>query len=93
MPSRVLERPTIRVRELARILRASQKALVSLAASHDWQLPPATRSPFRWTEAQVSRFLSSPLDIVLDHENHDSLNVTVRHAVSKLRREIAMQTH
>ena len=86
------ERPTIRVRELAHILRASQKALARLAMSHDWQLPPAGYRPLRWTEGQIERFLASPLDIVRHHESHDALNVTVRFAMRKLRRDLDAAT-
>ena len=82
------ERPTIRVRQLAQILRASQKALAKLAMSHDGQLPPAAYRPLRWTEGQVVRFLASPVDIVRDHESHDALNVTLRYAMRKLVREL-----
>jgi hypothetical protein len=86
------ERPTIRVRELAHILRASQRALARLAMSPDWQLPPACYRPLRWTEGQIERFLASPVDIVRDHESHDALNVTVRYAMRKLRRDLEAAT-
>lgn len=86
------ERPTIRVRELAHILRASQKALARLAVSHDWQLPPAGSRPPRWTEGQIERFLASPVDIVNDRESYDALNVTVRYAMRKLRRDLEAAT-
>jgi hypothetical protein len=56
--------------------------------SHDWQLPPAAYRPLRWTEGQIARFLASPIDIVQDEESHDALNVTVRHAMRKLRRDL-----
>ena len=86
------ERPTIRVRELARILRASQNALTRLAVSHNWQLPPASYRPLRWTEGQIERFLASPVDIVTDHESHDALTVTVRYAMRKVRRGLKAAT-
>jgi hypothetical protein len=73
---------------MAQILRASQKALANLAMSHDSQLPPAAYRPLRWTEGQVTRFLASPVDIVMDQDSHDAFNVTVRYAMRKLRRDL-----
>jgi len=66
--------------------------LLQFATSHDCQLPPAAQRPFRWTEGQIVRFLASPVDIVRDTESHDSLNVTMRYAVRKLRQELERET-
>ena len=53
---------------------------------------PRATDPLRWTEGQIERFVSSPVDIVRDHESHDALNVTVRYATRKLRRDLEAAT-
>jgi hypothetical protein len=83
------EGPTIRVRELAHILRASQKALARLAVSHDWQLPPAGYRPLRGQKGRSDASLRRHRQ---DHESHDALNVTLRYAMRKLHRDLEAAT-
>jgi hypothetical protein len=60
------EKATIRVGELATLLRTNVSAIRRVVKLPDFPMPPATQRPLKWTAGQVERLLWAPHD----HNEH-----------------------
>jgi hypothetical protein len=60
------EKPTLKLDDVAKILRTTPSVIRRATRASDFPMPPAGHRPLRWTEGQIERLLWAPQD----HEEH-----------------------